>query len=56
MLLTILLIFQDAIIAFYTTNEAITELAKSTLMIFCIAVIPDCVLYAHGGALRGLNR
>lgn len=55
-MILILALARDNIVGFYTSDEAIKAKAISALGIFCVALVPDCVIYSQMGAFRGLGQ
>lgn len=55
MVITITL-WKSFIVSFYTSNDEVQSSAEAALGIFCLAIIPDSILFSQGGALRGLGK
>jgi Na+-driven multidrug efflux pump len=55
-LILILALARDTIVGFYTSDEDIKAKAIEALGIFCVALVPDCVIYSQMGAFRGLGQ
>jgi len=55
-MILILALARDDIVGFYTSDEDIKAKAIAALGIFCIALVPDCVIYSQMGAFRGLGQ
>lgn len=55
-MILILALARDSIVGFYTSDETIKAMAINALGIFCVALVPDCVIYSQMGAFRGLGQ
>ena len=55
-MILVLALGRETIVGFYTSDEDIKEKAIQALGIFCVALIPDCVIYSQMGAFRGLGQ
>lgn len=56
MCILVLVLARDKIVALYTTDADIQYKAIHALAVFCIALVPDSIIYSQMGAFRGLGQ